>query len=117
MKGNIFRMWIAGVLELALGFYLATNMAPFFTGAAADAGFEFPEGALQITSIADGFLWPPFVFARLSELSPLFLFVLLALLAVVWFFYLRSPDRWEEIAGAPPREEEVPAEAEMAAAD
>jgi PTS system galactitol-specific IIC component len=119
MKGNIFRMWIAGVLELMLGFWMATNMAPLFTGAAADAGFEFPEGALQITSIGDGFLWPPFIFARLSEFSPFFLFVLLALLAVVWFFYLKSPDKWEELAGAPPREgeEDVLEEAEAAAAD
>ncbi len=119
MKGNIFRMWIAGVLELMLGFWMATNMAPFFTGAAADAGFEFPEGALQITSIGDGFLWPPFIFARLSEISPFFLFVLAALLAVVWFFYLRSPDKWEELAGAPPREseEDVLEEVEAAAAD
>lgn len=115
MKGNIFRMWIAGILELGLGFYLATNMATLFTGAAADAGFQFPEGASLITSIGDGFLWPPFVFARLAGWSPYLLVLVVAVLAVAWYFYLKNTEAWERAAGAPPREEE--AVAEMAAAD
>ncbi len=105
MRGNIFRMWVAGLFELILGFYLATNMAQFFTAAAAEANFAFPEGATLITSIADGFLWPPYVFARLSELTPWLLFLLLAILAVVWFLYLRNPEPWERAAGAPAPED------------
>lgn len=33
MKGNITRIWIAGMLELLIGFYIATNMADLYSGA------------------------------------------------------------------------------------
>jgi len=102
MKGNIFRMIVAGILELGVGFYIATNMAPFFTSAAQNAGFAMPEGASQITSIGDGFLWPQFVFTKaVQSLGVIGLVVLAALLVVVWFFYLKNPSAWEKAAGAP----------------
>ena len=102
MKGNIFRMIIAGILELGVGFYIATNMAPLFTSAAQNAGFAMPEGATQITSIGDGFLWPQFLFTKLVDsLGVIGLVVVAALLVVVWFFYMKSPAKWEQIAGAP----------------
>jgi len=99
MHGNIFRMVIAGIIELGIGFYIATAMAPTFTLAAGEAGFAIPEGASQITSIADGFLWPPFVFMLLSS------WVGVALLGVVvlvlMFLFNRNPTQWERLAGAP----------------
>ena len=102
MKGNIFRMIVAGILELGVGFYIATNMAPLFTAAAQNAGFAMPEGASQITSIGDGFLWPQFVFTKLvASLGVIGLVVVAALLVVAWFFYLKNPAKWEEVAGAP----------------
>lgn len=102
MKGNIFRMIVAGILELGVGFYIATNMAPLFTSAAQNAGFSMPEGASQITSIGDGFLWPQFLFTKMVDsLGVIGLVVLAALLVVVWFFYMKSPAKWEQIAGAP----------------
>jgi len=102
MKGNIFRMIVAGILELGVGFYIATNMAPLFTGAAQNAGFAMPEGASQITSIGDGFLWPQFVFTKLvAALGVIGLVVVAALLVVAWFFYLKNPAKWETMAGAP----------------
>ncbi len=102
MKGNIFRMIVAGILELGVGFYIATNMAPLFTAAAQNAGFAMPAGASQITSIGDGFLWTQFVFTKLvASLGVIGLVVLAALLVVAWVFYLKSPAKWEEAAGAP----------------
>ncbi len=102
MKGNIFRMIVAGILELGVGFYIATNMAPLFTAAAQNAGFAMPAGASQITSIGDGFLWPQFVFTKLvAALGVIGLVVVAALLVVAWFFYLKNPAKWEEVAGAP----------------
>jgi PTS system galactitol-specific IIC component len=117
MKGNIFRMWVAGLFELMLGFYLATNMANLFTGAAGDAGFAIPEGASLITSIGDGFLWPPFVFARLAGFNGALVLLTAVVLAVVWFFYLKNSAAWERIAGAPAEEEDVLEEAEAAVGD
>lgn len=102
MKGNIVRMVIAGTLELLLGFYLATSMSPLFTTAAKGAGFKFPAGAVNITSIGDGFLWTPWFFTRLTQyLGVIGLVILAVLLAVVWFFYLKNPKSWEVVAGAP----------------
>lgn len=107
MKGNIVRMIVAGTLELAVGFYIATSMAPIFTQAAVDAGFAMPEGAVEITSIGDGFLWPAWLFTNLTDwLGGAFgLLIIAALIVVVFYFYLKNPTAWERIAGAPVEEE------------
>jgi PTS system galactitol-specific IIC component len=102
MRGNVLRIVIAGTITLAIGFYIATSMAPLFTSAAVASGFSLPEGAVQITSIADGFLWPPFLFVRTVQgLGALGLVVLLVLLAAAFFFFLRNTKAWEVAAGAP----------------
>lgn len=102
MRGNVLRIVIAGTITLAVGFYIATSMAPLFTSAAVASGFSLPEGAVQITSIADGFLWPPFLFVRtVMGLGALGLVVLAALLGVALFFFLRNTKAWEVAAGAP----------------
>jgi PTS system galactitol-specific IIC component len=102
MKGNIFRMIIAGILELGAGFYIATAMAPLFTAAAQNAGFAMPAGASQITSIGDGFLWPQFVFTKLVQFLGVFgIVVAVALLVVAWFMFLKNTKAWEVAAGAP----------------
>jgi PTS system galactitol-specific IIC component len=102
MKGNIFRMIVAGTLELAVGFYIATAMSPLFTAAAQNAGFAMPEGASNITSIADGFLWPQVFFTKLAEMLGIVGVVVAAgILAVVWFFFSKNTKAWEVAAGAP----------------
>ena len=102
MKGNIFRMIVAGILELGVGFYIATSMAEFFTGAAQNAGFAMPAGASLITSIGDGFLWPQFVFTKLVQLLGVFgIVIAAALLVVAWYMYMKNPVAWEVAAGAP----------------
>lgn len=102
MKGNIFRMMVAGILELGVGFYIATAMSPLFTQAAQNAGFAMPEGASNITSIADGFLWPQVFFTKLAEwLGVAGIVIAAAILAVVWFLYSKNSSAWEVAAGAP----------------
>ena len=102
MKGNIFRMIVAGILELTVGFYIATAMSPLFTAAAQNAGFAMPEGASSITSIGDGFLWPQFVFTKLVQFLGVFgIVVAAALLAVAWYMFMKNTKAWEVAAGAP----------------
>jgi PTS system galactitol-specific IIC component len=103
MRGNIFRMIIAGTLELIAGFYIATGMADFFTSAAVNAGFAMPEGAAKITSIADGFIWTGLVFTKVVQwLGGIGgLAVLAALVLVLFFFYRKNPKTWDVLAGAP----------------
>lgn len=111
MRGNIFRMVIAGIIELGLGFYIATAMAPAITAAAVEAQFTVPEGASQITSIADGFLWPPFVFQFFGRtMSWLGIGILAVLVLVVMYFFNRNPQPWEVLAGAPKEEEPAAAD-------
>jgi len=103
MRGNIVRMVIAGILVLSAGFYIATDLANLFTASAQSANFPMPEGAVKITSIADGFLWPGLVFTKLPEMLGGIpgLLVIAALLGVAWFFYLKNQHAWEVAAGAP----------------
>jgi len=105
MKGNIFRMIVAGVIELGLGFYIATAMSPLFTAAAQNAGFAMPEGASLITSIGDGFLWTPYIFSKLvGSLGAIGIVVAVVLLAIAWYMYLKNSHAWEVAAGAPAEE-------------
>lgn len=106
MKGNIVRMIVAGTLELAVGFYIATSMAPIFTQAAVNAGFEMPAGAVEITSIGDGFLWPVWLFTNLTKWlgGAIGLAIIAVLMGVVWFFYMKNQKAWEQVAGAPVEE-------------
>jgi len=103
MRGNIFRMIIAGTLELIAGFYIATGMADFFTSAAVNAGFAMPEGAAKITSIADGFIWTGLAFTKAVQLlgGLIGLIVLAVIVLLLFFFYQRNPTAWDVLAGAP----------------
>ncbi len=102
MRGNILRMVIAGILELGVGFYIATAMSGLFTSAAVASGFKIPPNAVHITSIADGFLWPPFVFVKAVQWgSWIGLAALLVILAAAMYFYMRNSAAWERAAGAP----------------
>ena len=108
MRGNIVRMIIAGTLELMVGFYIATWMAPLFTDTAKASGFAMPENALMVTSIADGFLWTGPLFVTLVKYAGLFgLVILAALLGAAMFFYLKNSRAWEIAAGAPTEEKET----------
>lgn len=107
-KGNVVRMIIGGTIELAIGFYIATSLAPLFTSAAVEAGFTMPEGASQIISIGDGFMWTPFLFTKSAEFLGIFgLIILAALLAVAWFMYSKNRTAWEVAAGAPAPVEKI----------
>jgi len=53
-RGNVFRTTIIGVVVIAAGLLISTNLAPYHTQAAIDAAFQFPEGATSISSICDG---------------------------------------------------------------
>jgi PTS system galactitol-specific IIC component len=91
---------------LGLGFYIATSIAPTITMAAVEAKFTVPEGATMIASIADGFLWPPYVFQLAGRnLGWIGIGLLGVLVLVLMFFYNRNPRKWDILAGAPKDEE------------
>jgi PTS system galactitol-specific IIC component len=54
VKNNGFRALIIGFLTVAVGLWIATDLAPSITQAAVNANFAIPAGADQISSICDG---------------------------------------------------------------
>lgn len=54
VKGNGFRALVIGIVVLACGLLIATNLAPLITEAAKQSAFAIPDGASLITSICDG---------------------------------------------------------------
>ena len=101
MRGNVFRMVIVGTVTLAVGFYVANALAPLFTSAAVDSGFQMPENAVQITSVVDGFLWISYaVIAAIRGFGAAGLALLAAIIAACFWLYRRNTAAWERAAGA-----------------
>ena len=104
MKGNVFRITIAGLVTLGIGFFFGNSLAELFTTAALAANFKFPEGtsgAVKMISIGDGFMWPPYLFTTLvSNLGILGLIVLAMGVSLLFFVFLKNKARWERVAGA-----------------
>lgn len=53
-KGNGFRALINGIVILAFGLLIATNLSPLITTAAINAKYALPSNVTQISSICDG---------------------------------------------------------------
>jgi PTS system galactitol-specific IIC component len=100
-KGNIVRMTFVGTFLLIIGFYVANALAPAITQVAGEAGFAIPEGAVLISSIADGFVWPPLAFMWLGEFLGWIGIALFAVaVGVAWFFYKKNETAWDKLVGA-----------------
>ena len=69
VRGNGFRGIIIGVIVLALGLLIATDLSPMITEAARNANFQMPEGAAAISSICDGANPLTWVIVRLHGLG------------------------------------------------
>lgn len=106
-KGNIVRMVIIGTILMIIGFYVAMALAPVMTRVAGETGFEMPENAVSITSIADGFVWTALVWQEAAAWMGWFGMGLLAIIVgVLFFLFKRNETAWEVAAGASPVEEE-----------
>ncbi|MNO90096.1 Galactitol permease IIC component [compost metagenome] len=54
VNGNGFRALVNGIVVLAAGLLISTNLSPLITTAAVNANYTLPSGATQISSICDG---------------------------------------------------------------
>lgn len=86
VKENGFRGLIIGVIVLAIGLLIATDLAPLITTAAKNVNFEMPAGATMISSICDGANPLTWIIVRLNDFGPLGLGISGAIAAVmaVW---------------------------------
>lgn len=68
-RGNIIRTVLGGTVYMGIGLYIATWIAPLFTKMAITAQYDLV-GNVSITSLADGSLWPTFVFVLFGKYAP-----------------------------------------------
>ncbi len=100
-RGNILRMVFVGTFLLIFGFYISNALAPVITEVAGGAGFAIPENAVLISSIADGFVWPPLAFMLLGDyLGWIGIALFAVLVGVLFFFYKKNESAWDKIVGA-----------------
>jgi PTS system galactitol-specific IIC component len=100
-RGNIVRMVFVGTILLIFGFYFSNALAPVITEVAGGAGFAIPENAVQISSIADGFVWSPLAFMLLGRyIGWIGIGLFAVLVGVLFFFYKKNPAAWDRLAGA-----------------
>ena len=88
-KGNVFRTFIIGFINMAVGLLIATNLAPLHTQMAIDANFTMPPGATMISSICDGANPLSWLFTRLMSV-PFVGVAILAVIALGMAFYNRQ---------------------------
>lgn len=69
VNGNGFRALINGIVVLAFGLLISTNLAPLITTAAVNAKYVMPTGATQISSICDGANPLTWAIVRLNNLG------------------------------------------------
>jgi len=84
-KGDLFRTLIVGIFIVVAGLYIATDIAPLLTQAAADSGFTMPVGASLISSIADGSSPLSWLFVKIYEFKEIGIAVLAAITAGMAF--------------------------------
>ena len=88
-KGNVFRTFIIGFINMAVGLLIATNLAPLHTQMAIDANFTMPPGATMISSICDGANPLSWLFTRLMSI-PVIGIAILAVIAIGMAVYNRQ---------------------------
>ncbi len=66
-KGNFFRSVLYGTVIMVMVVYISSAFAPLLTDIAMDIGYEFPEGATQITGLSGG-NWIAWVLTQIAKL-------------------------------------------------
>lgn len=84
-KGDLFRTLVVGIFIVVAGLYIATDIAPLLTQAAADSGFTMPIGATLISSIADGASPLSWLFVQIYKFKEIGIAILVAITAGMAF--------------------------------
>lgn len=86
VRNNGFRALLIGIVCLVSGLYISTNLAPLFTEAAKNVGFDMPTGATLISSICDGANPMTWILVRINEFGYIGLGIsaLVAVLLALW---------------------------------
>lgn len=85
-RGDFFRTFIIGIIIVAAGLLIGTNISPLFTEAALAAKFTIPNGATMISSIDYGSSPLPWIIVKLTEYKTLgiILLIVVTLGVMLW---------------------------------
>lgn len=89
VKGNGFRALIIGIVVLAAGLYIATDLSPMITSAAMNAGFDMGS-ATAISSICDGANPLTWAITRLHGINPIVGIAIVGVIALGLAFINRN---------------------------
>ncbi|MBO8162684.1 MAG: PTS galactitol transporter subunit IIC [Brevibacillus sp.] len=91
-RGNVVRTVIAGAIAIGFGLLIATYASPYFTEAAKNVGFPFPEGATAISSLVDGAVPTTAIFMFAAKLGYAGV-IAIGLITLGVAFYQRKKDK------------------------
>ncbi|HET7616673.1 MAG TPA: PTS transporter subunit IIC [Bacillales bacterium] len=106
-RGNVFRTVVAGAIAIGGGLYIASYIAPVFTKAATNAGFQLPEGATQISSLIDGIIPTTILFIWAGKLGYIGLTVLGLIFLAVGYWQKRKHQLAKNASEANPQAAEA----------
>lgn len=86
VKNNGFRALVVGLVSLASGLYIATDLAELHTAMAIEADFAMPAGSSLISSICDGGNPLAWVITKISNLNAMGIGILVAIALALAIF-------------------------------
>lgn len=85
-NGNVFRIFVGGVIDIAISLWIATWVAPLVTQAAKAAHFDL-NGANSVSVLSDGGTWTTFLIVGLGKLmtwSGILVLGVIVLALMIW---------------------------------
>ena len=96
--GNVFRIVIGGVIDIAVSLYIASWIAPLLTSAAKSANFAM-DGATSISVLIDGGAWTTLLIVGLGKLmswSSMAIIFVIVLGLMVWLNKFKKIEKVEQ---------------------
>ena len=96
--GNVFRIVIGGVIDIAVSLYIASWITPLLTSAAKSANFAM-DGATSISVLIDGGAWTTLLIVGLGKLmswSSMAIIFVIVLGLMVWLNKFKKTEKVEQ---------------------
>lgn len=88
-KGNIVRTVVGGTMYIASILYITSWVAPLVTSAAKAAKFDLG-GNASITAMAEGGLWPTFLFVFAGQNMPWIIITVILIISLAGLYYINK---------------------------
>ena len=88
-RGNIVRTVVGGTIYIASIFYITSWVAPLVTKAAQAANFDLG-GNTSITALAEGGLWPTWLFVFAGNTAPWVILSVVLVVSLAGLYYVNK---------------------------